>query len=83
MCIGCTGREKFAGTFGNVGSFSFHPRKAVTSGEGGMLVTDDEALARKLKILKKPWHRNSKWQNGICGSRFQLQAYRFSGGSCK
>ncbi|MEP6927683.1 MAG: DegT/DnrJ/EryC1/StrS family aminotransferase [Ginsengibacter sp.] len=43
---------KFAGTFGNVGSFSFHPRKAVTSGEGGMLVTNDDELARKLRILR-------------------------------
>jgi dTDP-4-amino-4,6-dideoxygalactose transaminase len=36
---------KYTGTFGTAGSFSFHPRKAITSGEGGMLVTNDGKLA--------------------------------------
>lgn len=31
--------------------FSFHPRKLITTGEGGMITTDDEALAQKLKVL--------------------------------
>jgi dTDP-4-amino-4,6-dideoxygalactose transaminase len=34
-----------AGSFGIAGCFSFHPRKIITTGEGGMLVTDDERLA--------------------------------------
>jgi len=41
-----------AGTFGDVGCFSFHPRKSVTTGEGGMLTTACEewaALARQLR----------------------------------
>jgi dTDP-4-amino-4,6-dideoxygalactose transaminase len=50
--LGATENGKFTGTFGNVGSFSFHPRKAITSGEGGMLVTNDDELARKLRILR-------------------------------
>jgi dTDP-4-amino-4,6-dideoxygalactose transaminase len=50
--LGAKENGKFAGTFGNVGSFSFHPRKAITSGEGGMLVTNDDELARKLRILR-------------------------------
>jgi dTDP-4-amino-4,6-dideoxygalactose transaminase len=50
--LGATENGKFTGTFGNVGSFSFHPRKAITSGEGGILVTDDDELARKLRILR-------------------------------
>jgi len=50
--LGAKENDKFTGTFGDVGSFSFHPRKAITSGEGGMLVTNDNELARKLKILR-------------------------------
>jgi perosamine synthetase len=50
--LGATQNEKFVGTFGNVGSFSFHPRKAITSGEGGMLVTNDDEIARKVRILR-------------------------------
>ena len=34
-----------AGAFGTVGCFSFHPRKIITTGEGGMLVTDDADMA--------------------------------------
>lgn len=40
------------GTLGNPGCFSFHPRKSITTGEGGMLTTDDDgfaALARSLR----------------------------------
>lgn len=43
---------KRAGTFGAMGCFSFHPRKAVTTGEGGVITTDDPALARRLRILR-------------------------------
>jgi perosamine synthetase len=34
-----------AGTFGHIGCFSFYPTKVITSGEGGMLTTNDEAVA--------------------------------------
>jgi len=59
--LGASEKGKFAGTFGNVGSFSFHPRKAVTSGEGGMLVTNDEKLAKKLRVLR---NHGIEMQNG-------------------
>ena len=41
-----------AGSFGRVGCFSFHPRKAVTTGEGGAISTDDAALARTARALR-------------------------------
>jgi perosamine synthetase len=50
--LGALEDNRFAGSFGIMGSFSFHPRKAVTSGEGGMLVTNDDSLAKKLRILR-------------------------------
>ena len=40
------------GTFGDTGCFSFHPRKAITTGEGGMITTNDDALADKLRRLR-------------------------------
>lgn len=40
------------GTWGKAGCFSFHPRKAVTTGEGGMIVTSDSNLARRIKALR-------------------------------
>ena len=45
-------RGKHAGTFGEMGCFSFHPRKSITTGEGGMITTqreDFDQLARSLR----------------------------------
>ena len=41
-----------AGRYGVAGCFSFHPRKAITTGEGGVVVTDDDALARRIQSLR-------------------------------
>ena len=41
-------KGKHVGTFGNTGCFSFHPRKAITTGEGGMVTTNSEDLWKKM-----------------------------------
>jgi len=43
---------KAAGSLGDIGCFSFHPRKSVTTGEGGMLTTNNDELAEKLNMLR-------------------------------
>ncbi len=43
---------KKAGSFGKLGCFSLHPRKAITTAEGGMVTTDDDSLARSLRMLR-------------------------------
>jgi perosamine synthetase len=50
--LGAADNGQYAGTFGDAGSFSLHPRKAITSGEGGVLVTNNDALAAKLRVLR-------------------------------
>jgi dTDP-4-amino-4,6-dideoxygalactose transaminase len=40
------------GTIGDVGCFSFHPRKVITTGEGGMIVTSDPERAQRLRRLR-------------------------------
>lgn len=40
------------GTIGDTGCFSFHPRKAITTGEGGMVTTSDDSLAEKIRRLR-------------------------------
>jgi dTDP-4-amino-4,6-dideoxygalactose transaminase len=42
---GATYKGKYAGTLGLAGAFSFHPRKSITTGEGGMVTTNDTAYA--------------------------------------
>jgi dTDP-4-amino-4,6-dideoxygalactose transaminase len=43
---------KHVGTLGDAGCFSFHPRKAITTGEGGMITTNNKELAEKLRRLR-------------------------------
>jgi dTDP-4-amino-4,6-dideoxygalactose transaminase len=43
---------KHVGNFGETGVFSFHPRKAITTGEGGMITTQNKHLAEKLRRLR-------------------------------
>jgi len=43
---------RHTGTMGDVGCFSFHPRKAVTTGEGGMVTTDSAAVADRIRSLR-------------------------------
>lgn len=40
------------GSFGDISTFSFYPNKHITTGEGGMIVTDDEDLAEKCRVLR-------------------------------
>jgi perosamine synthetase len=49
--IGSRWREKHAGSLGAFGTFSFHGTKTVTTGEGGMFVTNDDALHEKVLTL--------------------------------
>jgi len=44
--------EGKAGSIGDIGCFSFHPRKSVTTGEGGMMTTNRDDLARKVRALR-------------------------------
>ena len=46
LALGARQAGKAAGTSGTAGCFSFHPRKIITTGEGGAVCTDDEALAQ-------------------------------------
>jgi len=50
--IGARDAEAFAGTSGDVGCFSLHPRKTLTTGEGGILTTNDDATALRLRRLR-------------------------------
>src|SRR5436190_6044358 len=45
-------RGRCLGTFGRAGCFSFSPNKTITTGQGGLIVTDDEALVVRLRELK-------------------------------
>jgi perosamine synthetase len=50
-CLGATYHGHPAGSMGNCGCFSFNGNKIITTGGGGMFVTDDEELARRVRYL--------------------------------
>jgi dTDP-4-amino-4,6-dideoxygalactose transaminase len=59
--LGASLRGEPAGMLGGAGCFSFHPRKVLTTGEGGMVVTRSGALARRLRSLRNHGlHRASR-----------------------
>jgi dTDP-4-amino-4,6-dideoxygalactose transaminase len=50
--LGATLATRPAGTWGDVGCFSFHPRKVITTGEGGAIVTADLELASRVRAIR-------------------------------
>lgn len=50
--LGGTYKGRAIGSLGAPTCFSFHPRKIITTGEGGMITTDDEAFAERARILR-------------------------------
>jgi dTDP-4-amino-4,6-dideoxygalactose transaminase len=57
--LGSKYKDKYCGTFGDLAAFSFHPRKLLTTGEGGAIVCHDSLSAEKIRSL-----RNHGWDNG-------------------
>ena len=49
---GQTYNGRHCGSFGDISIFSFYPNKHITTGEGGMVVTDDEQLAERCRMLR-------------------------------
>lgn len=62
--------DRHSGTFGDCGCFSFHPRKSICTGEGGMLITNNQTIADKVSQLK---------DHGA--SKSDLQRHKEKGGS--
>ena len=62
---GSTYKGKRVGSIGDIGCFSFYGNKIITTGEGGMITTNDEELAEKIRVLrdhgmqpsKRYWHK--------------------------
>jgi len=50
--LGATYKGKRVGGLGNITCLSFHPRKVITAGEGGMILTSDQALANHARTLR-------------------------------
>jgi perosamine synthetase len=60
--LGSYYKEQHTGTFGQLGIFSFNGNKVMTTGGGGMIVTNDEALAKRAKHLTTTAKIPHKWE---------------------
>lgn len=60
--MGSTYKGKHLGTYGLLGTFSFNGNKTITTGGGGAIITDDEALADRLKHLSTQAKIPHKWR---------------------
>ncbi len=73
--LGSLHRGRLTGTFGHFAALSFYPAHHITTGEGGMVLTDDEELARIARSVRD-WGRDcycAGGENDTCGKRFSQQ----------
>jgi CDP-4-dehydro-6-deoxyglucose reductase, E1 len=73
--LGSRYRDRLTGTFGHLATLSFYPAHHITTGEGGMVVTDDDELARIARSVRD-WGRDcycAGGENNTCGKRFGQQ----------
>jgi perosamine synthetase len=61
------------GTFGLMSCFSFHPRKSLTTGEGGLVTTDDDALAARMRRLRDHGAERGRWRATFVEPGFNLR----------
>ncbi len=69
-------KGRHVGTFGDAGCFSFHPRKVITTGEGGMVTTRDEALASLCRSYRDHGADRSDMERHQQPDSFELPAYK-------
>ena len=60
--LGAAYHGRRIGTFSDMTIFSFHPVKPITTGEGGMVVTDDEKLYQRLKLFRSHGITREEWE---------------------
>jgi len=70
--IGTEYKGKMAGSIGDIGCFSFYANKMMTSGEGGMLVTNNDEIAQKAALLKDHAFGEPRFIHHAIGFNFKM-----------
>jgi len=72
--LGAEYQARKAGSFGQAGCFAFYPNKQITTGEGGVIVTDDDQIARLAKSMRNQGRdENAGWlQHQRLGYNYRL-----------
>jgi dTDP-4-amino-4,6-dideoxygalactose transaminase len=61
--------NRYIGSFGDVTCFSFYANKTITTGEGGMLVTDDESIYNRVKIMRLHGINRDIWERYLSNTK--------------
>jgi perosamine synthetase len=77
--FGAKYKGKHVGNFGDTGCFSFHPRKAITTGEGGMITVNDKLLAEKLRAMRDHGATTSDHQRHFGNKPYLLPEFPYLG----
>lgn len=72
--LGSYYKDKHTGTFGLIGTLSFNGNKTITTGGGGMIITNDEAIAKKAKHITTTAKIPHKWdfEHDMIGYNYRL-----------
>lgn len=73
---GATVRGRMTGSFGELSCFSFYANKVITTGEGGMVLTDDDALADRLRLLRNLGFGKPRFYHEVAGHNFRMTGYQ-------
>jgi perosamine synthetase len=73
---GATCRGKMTGSFGDMGCFSFYANKIITTGEGGMITTNNKKLAEKLRLLRNLAFTIPRFRHEEAGYNFRITGYQ-------
>jgi len=73
---GATVRGRMAGSFGDMGCFSFYANKIITTGEGGMVVTNNEKLAERMRLLRNLGFTTPRFRHEVLGYNFRMTGYQ-------
>jgi dTDP-4-amino-4,6-dideoxygalactose transaminase len=77
--VGAWYNDHHAGTLADIGCVSFHPRKAITTGEGGMVLANDEELVEKIRALRDHGATKSDLQRHESKRGFLMPEYDMVG----
>ena len=73
---GATFKKKMTGSFGHMACYSFYANKIITTGEGGMVVTNNKKLAEKLKLLRNLGFTKPRFKHQVKGFNFRMTGYQ-------
>jgi perosamine synthetase len=73
---GATCRGRKTGGFGDMGCFSFYVNKVITTGEGGMVVTNNSELAEKLRLMRNLGFTKPRFWHEVAGFNFRMTGYQ-------